>query len=747
MSSGNSKNLGQTLYFSQFGGERPIPDVFVAAMERAEERTAGYAADAEIPQEFKDDPDVVDVYFDPRERRTNEKVLVVVKKKPGNITLRDFRTTDQGQTVQVDSTLFYTTDSTFTIAEPSATQDVAVKDLGNRWSIQEVAVMGTWVGGTFIPGIYQGIELSKRREDPVPSRFRLGLPLTETQVIQEGTVAAPTLGTDDISASERQLAQHRKLLTRLTRNGVTLPFSLVSKRTNEKKQLVVVTDTYRVATTAPAVSTTQDVQVLDLGEGHEVVTTEVISAVFGNESYTKQIEDLLPSRFRGTLPTTLVRQILVGTATTPTLGVGELRRTEEQVTTLTKLVEVLSRAGISFPIEIVDRATITEYGGGEVTITSSIDVNGTYSVQTGEGFVSSKISKLGEGHELRETVARVAGAWPQRRFADFDEGTGTTVAGTKQVVAINSSTPGISGDVVTEIKDIDGWREDRIIKNLPTSAFSSYGRVLHANTNIDLPAVLQSVTSYMQIHGGNGSYSEAGSYTIPGNGSGGVDLSGNAQASAAIVPEIGYVIRNYNGNNVPCYHVLFLAAFGTARDALLTLAGAKLGATVNDWPRFSAQPVTVLCTGQTSSIRVNATQRAHSSTRIDYLGAIKSTGESRSAGSGVTSEVGVDIKIIRISPCIHSALSIGGDTSHDLPTTYGATATISSGAAPMGSTILTGYAGVSGSVGFIQGSSATPGITAVPSGGVYAHRIVTEPDEARNRIRVMVEVVEFSNVI
>jgi hypothetical protein len=32
------KTKGQALYFSQWGGERPIPPEFVAAMERAEER-------------------------------------------------------------------------------------------------------------------------------------------------------------------------------------------------------------------------------------------------------------------------------------------------------------------------------------------------------------------------------------------------------------------------------------------------------------------------------------------------------------------------------------------------------------------------------------------------------------------------------------------------------------------------------------------------------------------------------------
>jgi hypothetical protein len=64
------KTKGQALYFSQWGGERPIPPEFVAAMERAEERQSGFPKDAEIPQYVKDDPDVVEAYL--RHKRTQD---------------------------------------------------------------------------------------------------------------------------------------------------------------------------------------------------------------------------------------------------------------------------------------------------------------------------------------------------------------------------------------------------------------------------------------------------------------------------------------------------------------------------------------------------------------------------------------------------------------------------------------------------------------------------------------------------
>lgn len=742
----SNKNPSTKLYFSQFGGERPIPEKFIAAMERAEERQ-------KVPLDYKLPPlsdEIIEARFDTRYENTNEKELVVIKKKLGVVgPLRDRRTTDQGQAVQVDATMFRTGDKTFEQAVPSATQDVSVADLGNGWSIQEVAVMGTYDGnGVFVPGLFQGIELETRRNDPIPDRFRAGLPTTQTQEIVEGIVEQPILGNNDLDASERQLAQHRKLLTRLTRDGVTLPFSLISKRTNERKQLVIVTDTYRIQTTAPVISELKDVQVLDLGEGHEVVTTEEIAAVFGNEAYTKQIEDLLPVRFRGLLPTTVTRQILTGAASMPTLETGELRRTEEQVTLLTKMVEVMSRAGVSFPITVVDKATITEYGGGEVTTTSDINVSNSYTNQEGEGVVSSKITQLGEDHELREVVARVAGSWPTLPFANFDSRLQLLITGTKQVVAKGSTTPGISAGVVTEVKEIDKYREQKIVTTQPLAGVDNYHRVLETTVNLDIPAKVISLHGYVEENGGVGSWSESGTYLLGnGHGSGGVQLRGNAQASAAMIPELGWLIRYAKTTNRPARHVLFNVASNANRATILAAAGAILGATVNDWPDFAPQELVLLLTGQKSNVNVTTTASAYDSVVSDYLGAMKFTGGSRTSGSGLSFEVGVNVKIVRISPTIHGDLSIDGTVTADANGGAGYTAAASINAGTSGAIVgLGSAAGAHSAIIPVTSLNATTGAADWPNAGLYAHRIVPEPDPTYDRLRVLMEVVDFANV-
>lgn len=699
------QNLGNKLYFSQFGGERPIPDVFVAAMERSEERTSGFIPSASIPQDVKEDPNVVDAYFDPRERRTNEKVLVVVRKKEGNITLRDFRTTDQGQTLQVDSTLFYTTDTKFTRSYPSPTQDVAVRDLGNRWSIQEVAVMGTWVDGIFTPGLYQGIELSTRREDPIPSFLRTGLPLDEVQSVVEGTVAQPTLGDNDLSASERQIGQQKKLLSRLDRGPITLP---------------------------------------------------------ANEKFVLELADLLPPRFRGLIPATRQIYAASGVAALPTLGPGELLHSEEQFSALVKIIEIVTRAGVTFPKILVDTATITEYGGGKVTITSSVANEGTYTVEEGEGIVSSKIDKLGEGHELRETVARVAANWPDRNEAHFDTRLQLIIPAVKRVVAKGSTTPGISGGVITEIRDIDGYREDRIITTQPLSVVDAYIRVLYGNTtNVDVPPHLESLVGYVDIGGGSGSYSENGSYVLhQSKGYGAIQLRGSAQASSSATPELGWIIRIPKTSNVPCIHVLLYVANGLSRANIITALSAIISG-VTDWPDFRPQPITVKGVGAKLNLQVQVAASAHDSVTTDYLGVPQFDSYSRSSGQGISRDATVLTKVYNIPPTIHDTLSISnqadlwttdngatpielGGTGHPLFAAHGS---INGGVANADpdTGIVTCYS--RGTLSIISSTSFTTGKRDYSGLGLHVHRLISEPDPVFNRTRVFAEIVDFADII
>lgn len=687
----SNKNKGPTLYFSQFGGERPIPEQFIAAMDRAEERTK-VPLDEKLP-ELSDE--IIEARFDTRYENTNEKWLVVVKKKKGVVgPLLDFRTTDQGQTVQVSSIMFRTSDETFVRERANLTQDVAIKDLGNGWAIQEVAIMGTFVGDVFTPGIFQGIELTTRKDDPLPAWMRIGAKETIVQEVVPGTVTQPDLVGNDLSASERQLALTRKLTTRLTREEIALP---------------------------------------------------------STQRFVKQLEDILPVKFRGLLATYRTSIAVAGVAAEPTLQPGELIRSEEQITVAVKLVEILSRAGVTFPIEITESATITEYGGGLVNIITRIDVVGTLTPEEGEQFVSSRVTKLGEGHEMRETVVRVASEWPTRRFARWIPRLQTFVTGTKRILGINTGIVGAVGSTVKEVVEVDGYREEQVISDQTTllTALDAYVRVLHNNTNVHVPPQLVSIESRYTKGGDVGSYTENGSYNLSATRSvGSLQLRGSAQASASIIPEVAPIVKIPRTQNIPCKHVLLYVSNTATRAAIIALVNVAIGSptpALAEWPDFRPQQMLVLLKGGKANGKLDISASAHDSIVTDFNGVIKYDGYSRTNGSGVSVDISSISRLVQIPETIHTTISsVGGDGASD-SISYGATGYIHCNAASSDPTI-SGVATAVGSVEILSGGAATLGNPTIPATGQFLHRLVTEPDSEFNRVRVFAEVVDFADI-
>lgn len=863
----SSKNPGQKLYFSRLGGELPIPPKFLAAMERKETRQ-------KVNNDVKPEPlsDEV-IESETTTDNTNEKLLRTVKKKPGNIVLRDIRTNDQGQPVQVVLTLFRTNDRKFVRDVPTLTRTTATEDLGNEWSIQETLIEGRYdASGKFIEEPFQNIELATERSEWVPDKF--GVERTQTQEVISGTVAQPTLAAEDLRISERQLSLYKKLVSKLTHAGVEFPVVLVSKRTNQQKQVVTVTETLRLVSASPVPSATQDSVTQDLGNGYEVVITEVVPSVFADSTFTKQVEDAVPIEFRVALPTTdttsastgsaimptlgsgdllatqrqiteftkLVRLvtrsglslpvslvgkdtndrgqvvtitrtyrvtgtdpvptatkevavqtigdgrvvettreidavfgknlyekqiidilpedfkaalaalrtdvITEGTAEEPTLSVGDLRKSEEQITVFTKIASTLSRAGVSLPAVITNTATMTEYGGGLVTIIRTLADAGTLAPQEGEGYVASRVTKLGEGHEWRETIVRFAGAWPIETGTEIDRRTGLAIPLTRQVLA-NGVTGGISGDIETEVQPIDGYRARKIIRSMPTSAIDAYFRDLHNNTNIDLPAELQSLTFFSEPSGQSGAYNETGTYAIGGpNGSGGLSLRGNATCAAAVAMEISFGVKEPRGDSVPCRHFLFYVVNGASRATILSRLTTYMTGTVNEWPRWSPRGVVIVVKGSRISLSLDLSATAHDSVVTDYNGVLKASGGSRTSGYGRNLEIGLNTKTIRLPPTVHPALVFTNNGTTSGSDSISATAEGSMSTGASGGFVNTGVLTVSatGTVS-IQNSGATAGAQTIPTTGYYLHQLVTEPDPVFNRTRVFAEVIDFSLIV
>lgn len=221
-----SKNPGKKLYFSQFGGEQPIPPEFVAAMERKEERQS-------VANDVAAEP-LSDTIVESRVEtdRNDERVRRTVKKKAGNIgPLYRINNNDAGQPVQITSWM-YPTGSTL-IGVPSATTKVAVHDLGNGWSIEESAVEGSYMMGVFTPGIFTAALYAKERPNLVPERFRPAVPTVTTRIDEAGTAAAPTLSGDELRESQEQIDLYKKRTTIDTQAVPSLPVTLTGSERTE----------------------------------------------------------------------------------------------------------------------------------------------------------------------------------------------------------------------------------------------------------------------------------------------------------------------------------------------------------------------------------------------------------------------------------------------------------------------------------------------------------------------------------
>lgn len=309
----SNKNPGPTLFNSRFGGEQPIPPEFLAAMNRTESVTSvpndeplPPLSDTIVESELKTD-------------RTDERSLRVVGKKSGNITLLTTNTNDNGLPVQVTRTLVPTGT---TIPQPTATNTIAAHDLGNGWTIIEVGVEGTFVGGIFVPGVFSAKKFTEERPNVTPEEFRALIPTSTTWVDSAGTAIDPTLTGNELLESQEQVTQFKKRVEIQTQDSARIPAVLdKGKDTNPAKQNVAVVKTLMNEGAVVEVPTaTKDVAVRQLGDGTKVQETREVPQVFSAKVFARERPNTVPEEFRAKIPIRTTRIDSEGQAQEPDMG-------------------------------------------------------------------------------------------------------------------------------------------------------------------------------------------------------------------------------------------------------------------------------------------------------------------------------------------------------------------------------------------------------------------------------------------
>ena len=182
----SNKNPGPKLIDQRLGAEDPIPPEFRAVMQRVQEEQTN---PTDITPEALSDTIVESrVEWDTR----NELKRITVKKVAGNLTLNAITENEKGQPVQITRVLYRTAVPPTDVA-PSDTTKVSVKDLGNGFSIREVAVAGTYSAGTVSAALFPGTMNEARQAITLPDKFKQsGATLAITAATSAGTEATTT---------------------------------------------------------------------------------------------------------------------------------------------------------------------------------------------------------------------------------------------------------------------------------------------------------------------------------------------------------------------------------------------------------------------------------------------------------------------------------------------------------------------------------------------------------------------------
>ena len=147
-------------------------------------------------------------------------------------------------------------------------------------------------------------------------------------------------------------------------------------------------------------------------------------------SYSIQVPDLVPEKFRATLPQVSTEGIEAGLAAIPELEAGQLLASEDQLNPDVKVVKTVNRSNPT--------GTVTLAGSRSYVETTKAITEDTYSLdeleaETGLYIAQSIATPLGDGTFVRETV-RVE-EWPELISTEWDDTINAQVVSKEQFVS------------------------------------------------------------------------------------------------------------------------------------------------------------------------------------------------------------------------------------------------------------------------------------------------------------------------
>jgi hypothetical protein len=397
----------------------------------------------------------------------------------------------------------------------------------------------------------------------------------------------------------------------------------------------------------------QELDSLYVAEVHTYIETAFLDYKL---SYGTQKSDVVPEKFRVSIPQTTTEQIVEGLAEQPVLTGSQLSVTEDQINPDIKLVKIVSREEPDDDISLIGKRAYVEGGPPANTIeTYSKD---EIEVDTGVNVVQSTVTPLGDGSFVKETVE--VESWPELKGSEWDYLLNTQVVSTQQMVV----PPTTFNEPNTSYKAINEDRSLKIVEEAPTDALNSYLISLPTRTDIQMPTVLKSITAYWTYDssGSDGDASSTG--TMPATGGGTLECmaSSSGQFREAAIPTIATEIESIFGSDIPAtiYFFYYNSGNGSMSETdLRNRLSSLIGQQINVWPTFKPKAHTIVATGGS----VNASAKAVASeTILQTIDGVRGNAQGVQTDSSFSRDVNKDI--VNLAPTIHRALTVKDANQH-----------------------------------------------------------------------------------
>lgn len=234
------------------------------------------------------------------------------------------------------------------------------------------------------------------------------------------------------------------------------------------------------------VTTVEQREVTDLVSDEISTAKRFLDSAF----YSVSIENLIPREFMAFIPTYVESHILAGTASMPTLAVGEFEHSQKQVTRLLYENRITSLGSISLPITHTNKELTELYGGGVLNVSITLDVTGAQTIDQGYLVTRSSLTNLGNGMDIKETAQLDGVAWPTVLGTAFDQDMQIEYPFEEQVVPDTYVVT--TGAFILETLDpIDDWRaKRRKVTKSPTAVDSTSAIVTYKYNPFRFPGLL-----------------------------------------------------------------------------------------------------------------------------------------------------------------------------------------------------------------------------------------------------------------